>query len=235
MPLAASRKRPNASSAVRALCEMRALARWTRMRASNSPGTSGLVHAVNAAGLQTRMMCSVSLRPVMKMTGTWARALFCFRRRQVSKPSVPGISASMRMMSGKHPLDDRKRVFAFARDQYGHAGVLDRIGQHAAVSRRVIDDKHDVSAFLLTHGCYELPPAPPRTAAGRTHSRWCACARRNRRIPASSCSISRSFSRILRTWPISPRPISSSRSLPAGSANGPDAIAGTGFDSGSGS
>src|SRR4051794_25492431 len=46
------------------------------------------------------MMCSVSLRPVMKMTGTWARALFCFRRRQVSKPSVPGISASMRMMSG---------------------------------------------------------------------------------------------------------------------------------------
>src|SRR5712691_5278091 len=46
------------------------------------------------------MMCSVSLSPVMKMTGTCASALFCFSRRQVSKPSVPGMSASMRMTSG---------------------------------------------------------------------------------------------------------------------------------------
>ncbi len=46
------------------------------------------------------MMCSVSLSPVMKMTGTWASALFCFRRRQVSKPSVPGINASIRITSG---------------------------------------------------------------------------------------------------------------------------------------
>src|SRR5882762_2511298 len=45
-------------------------------------------------------MCSVSLSPVMKMSGTWASALFCFSRRQVSKPSVPGMSASMRMTSG---------------------------------------------------------------------------------------------------------------------------------------
>src|SRR5258708_18971497 len=46
------------------------------------------------------MMCSLSLSPVMKMTGTWASALFCLRRRHVSKPSGPGMSASMRMTSG---------------------------------------------------------------------------------------------------------------------------------------
>src|SRR5882757_6063407 len=46
------------------------------------------------------MMCPVSLNPVMKITGTWANALFCLSRRQVSKPSVPGINASMRMTSG---------------------------------------------------------------------------------------------------------------------------------------
>src|SRR5215470_5012361 len=46
------------------------------------------------------MMCSVSLSPVMKMTGTCASARFCLRRRQVSKPSVPGITASMRITSG---------------------------------------------------------------------------------------------------------------------------------------
>src|SRR5262245_37860056 len=46
------------------------------------------------------MMCSLSLSPVMKMTGTCASARFCLRRRQVSKPSAPGITASMRMTSG---------------------------------------------------------------------------------------------------------------------------------------
>src|ERR1700712_3198500 len=45
-------------------------------------------------------MCSVSARPVMKMTGTWATACFALRRRQVSNPSMPGITASRRMMSG---------------------------------------------------------------------------------------------------------------------------------------
>src|SRR6185369_5432775 len=46
------------------------------------------------------MMCSLSLSPVMKMTGTWASARFCLSRRQVSKPSVPGMTASMRITSG---------------------------------------------------------------------------------------------------------------------------------------
>src|ERR1700722_461801 len=46
------------------------------------------------------MMCSLSERPVMKITGTWASALVCLRRRQVSNPSVPGITASIRMTSG---------------------------------------------------------------------------------------------------------------------------------------
>src|SRR5262245_11464392 len=46
------------------------------------------------------MMCSVSLSPVMKMTGTCASARFCLSRRQVSKPSVPGMTASMRITSG---------------------------------------------------------------------------------------------------------------------------------------
>src|SRR5579883_129934 len=46
------------------------------------------------------MMWSVSESPVMKMIGTWASALFCLRRRHVSKPSVPGITASIRITSG---------------------------------------------------------------------------------------------------------------------------------------
>ncbi len=45
-------------------------------------------------------MCSVSDSPVMKMTGTVATAGFALRRRQVSNPSMPGIMASSRMMSG---------------------------------------------------------------------------------------------------------------------------------------
>ena len=45
-------------------------------------------------------MCSVSVSPVMNMIGTWASARFCFSLRQVAKPSVPGMSASMRMTSG---------------------------------------------------------------------------------------------------------------------------------------
>src|SRR3982074_1484769 len=45
-------------------------------------------------------MCSVSASPVMKMTGTLLRPASRFRRRQVSKPSMPGITASSRMMSG---------------------------------------------------------------------------------------------------------------------------------------
>src|SRR5664280_2359846 len=45
-------------------------------------------------------MCSVSARPVMKITGTLLRPASRLRRRQVSKPSMPGITASSRMMSG---------------------------------------------------------------------------------------------------------------------------------------
>src|SRR6201996_7268734 len=45
-------------------------------------------------------MCSVSARPVMKMTGTLLKPASRFSRRQVSKPSMPGITASSRMMSG---------------------------------------------------------------------------------------------------------------------------------------
>src|ERR1700761_159013 len=45
-------------------------------------------------------MCSVSARPVMKMTGTWLKPASRLSRRQVSNPSMPGITASSRMMSG---------------------------------------------------------------------------------------------------------------------------------------
>src|ERR1700723_229965 len=45
-------------------------------------------------------MCSVSASPVMKMTGTLLRPASRLRRWQVSKPSMPGITASSRMMSG---------------------------------------------------------------------------------------------------------------------------------------
>src|ERR1700761_4338385 len=45
-------------------------------------------------------MCSVSARPVMKMTGTLLRPASRFNLRQVSKPSMPGITASSKMISG---------------------------------------------------------------------------------------------------------------------------------------
>src|SRR3984885_12742684 len=45
-------------------------------------------------------MCSVSARPVMKMTGTLLKPASRLRRRQVSKPSMPGMTASSRMISG---------------------------------------------------------------------------------------------------------------------------------------
>src|SRR5260370_10545533 len=45
-------------------------------------------------------MCSVSASPVMKMTGTLLKPASRLSRRQVSKPSIPGITASSRMMSG---------------------------------------------------------------------------------------------------------------------------------------
>src|SRR3984885_12496417 len=45
-------------------------------------------------------MCSVSASPVMKITGTLLRPASRLSRRQVSNPSMPGIMASSRMMSG---------------------------------------------------------------------------------------------------------------------------------------
>src|ERR1700722_17657351 len=45
-------------------------------------------------------MCSVSASPVMKMTGTLLKPASRFSRRQVSKPSMPGIMASSRTISG---------------------------------------------------------------------------------------------------------------------------------------
>ncbi len=45
-------------------------------------------------------MSWVSLSPVMKITGTWASAVSRLMRRQVSKPSMLGMTASRRMTSG---------------------------------------------------------------------------------------------------------------------------------------
>ena len=52
---------------------------------------------------------------------------------------------------GRHLLDDRERMLAFAGDQHGHAGLLDGVGQHAQRVRRVVDHEDDIS-LLLTHG-----------------------------------------------------------------------------------
>ena len=45
-------------------------------------------------------MSWVSLRPVMKITGTCASILLCLSARHASKPSMLGITASIRMTSG---------------------------------------------------------------------------------------------------------------------------------------
>src|SRR5712672_4439631 len=45
-------------------------------------------------------MCSVSAKPVMKMIGTLSRPASRFSRLQVSKPSMPGMTASSSTMSG---------------------------------------------------------------------------------------------------------------------------------------
>src|SRR5258707_720961 len=45
-------------------------------------------------------MCSVSASPVMKMIGTFTRPASRLSRLQVSKPSMPGMTASSKTMSG---------------------------------------------------------------------------------------------------------------------------------------
>src|SRR3954469_17612350 len=70
------------------------------MRASISSITIGLVTESTAPASSPRAMCSVSASPVMKITGTLARPASRLRRRQVSNPSMPGITASSSTMSG---------------------------------------------------------------------------------------------------------------------------------------
>src|SRR5256885_750820 len=58
-------------------------------------------------------MWSLSLSPVMKMTGTCAIALFCLSRRQVENPSPPGMMASIRMTSDMTDLSKANEFVYF--------------------------------------------------------------------------------------------------------------------------
>ena len=66
---------------------------------------------------------------------------------------------------GDDLLDDRKCMLAFARDEDGHAGLFESIGQQPQCFGQVIDHQHDVAAVALTHERHE-PPATPRRIAG---------------------------------------------------------------------
>ena len=53
---------------------------------------------------------------------------------------------------GRDRSHDRQRLLALERDQHGHAGLLERVGQHAQRVGRVVDHEHDIAGLLLTHG-----------------------------------------------------------------------------------
>ena len=110
-------------------------------------------------------MSWVSLSPVMKITGTWASILLCLSARQVSKPSMLGITASIRMTSGVIFVDDRERLGAFERDQHRHAGLLERVGQHAQRVRQIVDDQYDVARVPSAHDGYVAPPGPSKSGS----------------------------------------------------------------------
>jgi hypothetical protein len=61
-------------------------------------------HVIGGAGVEAANTCSVPACPVMRMTGMWRVATWRRRRRHTSKPSMPGISESSRMMSGMTAL-----------------------------------------------------------------------------------------------------------------------------------
>jgi hypothetical protein len=65
---------------------------------------------------------------------------------------------------GHDLFHDRKSVLAFARDEHGHAGLFESVGQQSQCLGRVIDDKHDVAAVALTHERHEPPTTPRRIA-----------------------------------------------------------------------
>ena len=93
--------RPVESSARRAELARLALARCTRIRAKSSSSSIGLVTKSTPPAASARTTCSLSLNPVMKMIGTSSKPRFALRIWQVSKPSRPGITASISTMSGE--------------------------------------------------------------------------------------------------------------------------------------
>ena len=76
-----------------------------------------------------------------------------------------GITASIRMTSGVIFVDDRERLGAFEGDQHGHAGLLERIGQHAQRVRRVVDDQYDLAGVPSAHDGYVPPPEPSESGS----------------------------------------------------------------------
>ena len=65
----------------------------------------------------------------MNMIGTWLSALFRFSRRQSLETVGAGHDRIHENDVGNDFFDDRKRMFAFARNQHRHAGLFERVGQ----------------------------------------------------------------------------------------------------------
>ena len=153
----------------------------------------------------------------MKITGTWASALFCLSRRQVSNPSVPGITASIRMTSGVHLLDDRRapaRRRARPARSCRHPRSR-RSARSACPASRRPPARCSGSRFLRMAVTHRLQRRHVALQVEGLHEG--AHARDEvARIPASWSAMSLSFSWMRRTCPISPRLISSSMSRPGG-------------------
>ena len=86
----------------------------------------------------------------MKMTGTLLRPASRFSRRQVSKPSMPGMTASSRMMSGVIWSTMRMAAAPSSATMTVMPAPSSASVSSRSVSGEVIDDQRDVALFGLS-------------------------------------------------------------------------------------
>ena len=114
----------------------------------------------------------------MKITGTSARPGCAFSRRQVSNPSMPGITASISTRSGVSSSRDPQRRRAVERHQRGDARLIEGVGEERSVSAEVIDDEHDVAqGDRFRHRsrpprCVRVPPGSGEVELSARPRRW---------------------------------------------------------------
>ena len=116
----------------------------------------------------------------MKMTGRSDSSLSRFRRLQVSKPLMPGMTRVHQHQVGRDLVDQIQRALAVGGDQHGESGLIERIGEQAAASpacRPRPARCRGAALCRLKHWRASLP-ARSCSASDRSSTPACAGARR---------------------------------------------------------